>query len=119
MGVVGLIVEAAILNFLAKLFGGKGNFARTAYLMGAYLAPLGMISSIVALIPVVNCLAVVLSFYQFWLNVIALQVAHRMPSGRAIIVILIPGLLFVVGCCIAGAAAGPAFQQVLRSSLPH
>ena len=119
LSVVSLILGGAILNLIAKWSGGKCNLARTVYLIGAYTAPLSMLSSIVALIPLVNCLAIVLAFYQFRLNVIALQVAHRMPSGRAIIVVLIPGLLLIMGCCVAGAAAGPAFQQALRSSLPH
>jgi hypothetical protein len=99
---LGLLFVAAIYNLLAKLFGGSGNFSRTVYLMGAYTAPLSIVRGILSIIPNLgDCLVVILGLYSFWLSVTAVQAAHRLNGGRAMIVILIPSLLFFMIFCLA------------------
>jgi hypothetical protein len=99
---LGLLFVAAIYNLLAKIFGGSGNFSRTVYLMGAYTAPLSIVTGILSIIPNLgSCLAALLGFYSFWLSVTALQAAHRLNGGRATMIVLIPSLLFLMIFCIA------------------
>jgi hypothetical protein len=119
--VLGLIINAALQNLMAHLFGGQGTFGRTAYAMGAYLAPLSLVSAIIGIIPIVNCLGAILGIYSIVLNVRALQAAHSMNTGRALAAILVPGLVFVVICCVLGLAFSSTFSTIFQSinnSLP-
>lgn len=112
--VLGLMMGAAIYDFLAKLFGGSGSFSRTAYLMGAYSAPFGIITSLLSLVPLVGeCLNFLLIFYAFRLGVTSLQAAHRLNGGRATIIFLLPSLLILMLLCILLVALGPAFFEAL------
>ena len=111
--VLGLMLGAGIYNLLANLLGGSGNFSRTVYLMGAYTAPFSIVIGILSIIPLVNCLAIPLGFYSFWLNVTSIQVAHRLNGGRATIVVMIPALLVLLVLCVVGAIVGRALLDAL------
>jgi hypothetical protein len=113
--VLGLVVGAAIYNLLAKLFGGSGNFSRTVYLLGAYTAPLSIVTGIVSIIPFVNCLAIILGFYSFWLSITSIQAAHRLIGGRAFMVLLIPTLIIFMLICITLAIGGQAMIEALEA----
>ena len=113
--VLGLILGAAIYNFLAKSFGGSGNFSRTVYLMGAYTAPFSIITGILSIIPLVNCLTIFMGFYSFWLSITSIQAAHRLNGGRASIVVLIPGLVIFMFSCIALMVGWSALMDILKT----
>lgn len=116
--VLGLMLGCAMYDLLAKLFGGSGNFSRTVYLMGAWTAPFSIITGILSIIPIINCLNIPLAFYSFWLSVTSLQVAHRMNGGRATIVILIPSLLILMLVCITMVAGGSVLMDALSRYAP-
>jgi hypothetical protein len=98
-GVLGLLLNGAIQNFLAGLFGGTGNFSRTVYALSAYLIPISIIATVMGYIPVVNCLAILVSGYSLVLNVRALQAAHSLNGGRATIIVAIPTLILLMFMC--------------------
>lgn len=99
--VIGLAVNAWIYNLLAILFGGKGTFGRTAYAQAAYLAPVSLAAAILNIIPIVGaCLTAPIGFYSIVLSIRALMAAHNLPLGRALGVILLPGILMFVLCCV-------------------
>lgn len=112
--VLGLILGAALYNFLAKLLGGSGNFSRTVYLLGAYSAPLSILSGVLGLIPLVNCLTVPLAGYSFWLSVTSIQAAHRLNGGRSVIVIMIPSLVILMFICLVLIVGGQALMETLQ-----
>jgi len=103
LSVIGLAINAWIYNLLAILFGGKGTFSRTAYALGAYMAPVSLTATMLNIIPVVGtCLAAPIGIYSIVLNARALMASHDLPVGRALGVILLPGILFFVSCCVLG-----------------
>jgi hypothetical protein len=110
--ILGLMLEAAIYDLLSKSFGGSGNFSRTVYLLGAYTAPLSIITGILSIIPFINCLTLPLAFYSFWLSVLSVQAAQRLNGGRATIVILIPGLIVFMLICIILVVGG---QELIKA----
>ena len=60
-----------------------------------------MVSTFITLIPVAGgFLGVLLGFYSIILNVRALQAAHHMSVGAAIKVLIAPGVIFTVLCCL-------------------
>ena len=96
---IGLIVVVPILFFLlmgivyllARAFGGQGTFLEQCNTSLYIQAPLGILSKLMALIPVVGrILNSVLSLYGIVLQVIVIMAVHRLSRGKAIATILIP-----------------------------
>jgi hypothetical protein len=99
--VIGLAFSAALYNFLALTFGGNGNYSRTAYALAAYFAPIGILSSILLIIPLVGqCLGSVLGIYNFILTVRALQASHSLSLGKALAVIFAPTIILFIFACL-------------------
>jgi hypothetical protein len=99
--ILGLALNGAILNFLAVMFGGTGNFSRTVYAQSAYLAPLSLISTLVTAIPGGQCVGSLLGFYSIVLNVRSIMAAQDLKIWGAIKTLLAPGVvMFIFGCIL-------------------
>lgn len=112
--VLNLMISGAIQNFLAGMFGGTGKYASTVYLLGAISAPLSIISTVISVIPIINCLAAGISIYSIMLNVRALMAAQQINSIKALGVILLPGLLVLFLLCIVAAIFAPSMGEILQ-----
>ncbi len=89
-----------IVYLLAKAFGGRGTFLEQCQTSLQIQVPLGILSKILALIPVVGrILNSVLSLYGIVLQVIVIMAVHRLSRGKAIAVILLPlvGIVVLTG----------------------
>ncbi|MCB9112778.1 MAG: YIP1 family protein [Anaerolineales bacterium] len=97
-----IAITGGIQNLMAMLFGGGGNYRRTVYALASYLAPMTMITSLLAVIPVAGqCLSLPVGIYGLVLNVRALRASHSISTGAAIGAIFAPGILFFIfGCLI-------------------
>jgi hypothetical protein len=113
--VLGLIFSGAIQFLLAKFMGGLGTFSKTIYAISAYLAPLTIVSTIIGIIPLVNCLSPLIAIYGIVLNVRALQAAHDMNTSRAVIVVLLPAFLFLMVFCLIGMIFLPALTAIFEN----
>jgi hypothetical protein len=122
MAVVGLVINSAVTQWMAGALGGQGTFARMIYVMGAYVAPLSLISSLIAPIPFVNCLSFPLGLYALYLNVLSIKVANRFGWGQAIgtLVAVMVLVAVLVGCVVAflvsqmGPLVNDVFDEVMR-----
>lgn len=100
-GIINLAIFGGIQNFLAMFFGGGGNYTRTVYALAAFLAPMTIITSLAAIVPVVGgCLSLPLAIYNFILNIRALKAAHALTNGAAVGVMLAPTLLILLFVCM-------------------
>lgn len=117
LSIIGLAINAWIYNLLAVLFGGKGTFGRTVYGQAAYLAPTSLVVTLLNPIPVVGLyLAAPIGIYSTILNIRAIMAAHDLPVGRALGVILLPGTLSFVLCCVLSILFGPVLVNALPTS---
>lgn len=99
--VINLAIFGGIQHVLAMFFGGGGNYTRTVYALAAFLAPMTMVTSLIAIVPVVGgCLSLPLAIYNFVLNVRALKAAHSLTNDAAVGVILAPSLLILLFICL-------------------
>ena len=99
------IVASAVLYVIAKFLGGKGNFKTQAYLYAIYIAPIGVITAVLNLIPVAGpILSLIVSLYGLYLLTMSLKEAHGFTVGKAVLTWLIPALIVVVIAAIIGAA---------------
>jgi hypothetical protein len=94
------LLGVAVYHLIAKVLGGVGEFGRYAYLNAAFSAPLGIISTVISLVPFGGCLTPFLFIYSLALVFFATKAEHRLSDGRALMVVLIPLLvLLALGIC--------------------
>jgi hypothetical protein len=84
------LIGVGIYYLIAKVLGGTGEFGRYAYLNAAFAAPLGILTSLLGLVPFIGCITPIISIYSLVLVYFATKAEHQMSSGRAIWVVLIP-----------------------------
>lgn len=123
--VVFFAIGVAVIQWVAKLFGGLGTYDKTLYAYAAIAAPVAVVSSLFALlgaIPYVGLCSGLLSFglsvYAILLQVIAVKAVNRFGWGKAAGSVLLPGfaILFVCGCIVIGGLAlmGPIIGDMFN-----
>ncbi|MBT3314348.1 MAG: YIP1 family protein [Anaerolineae bacterium] len=128
MGVIGFAISVALIQWVAKLFGGAGSFDKLAYTFSAIFVPVSVVSALLSLlgaIPFVGVCFGVLSFavsiYMIVLQVFAVQAVNGLDTGKAVGSVLLPGLVFFlfICCCVAIVvggltAMGPAIGDIFN-----
>jgi hypothetical protein len=118
---VGFFVISVIFYISAKVFNGQGTFLTQSWLLSLFVVPLsiiaaavGIVAAIVGFIPFIGGLVAFLGgvvvfaafVYSIYLAVLAMASAHRLTTGRATAVVLLPlAILFVLACVFALALA--------------
>lgn len=125
-------IWTALMQWIAKMFGGTGNNDKLAYTLAAITAPYSLISALfVALsaIPYVGfCFSAVLGLgglYVLVLEVMAIKGTNRLGWGPAIGAYAIPGLAVLLICCCAalvltsvmGLALGDVWSTINESMI--
>ncbi|MBE7436366.1 MAG: YIP1 family protein [Anaerolineales bacterium] len=116
-------IGVAIVQWVAKLFGGTGSYEKLAYAVGAISLPLTIVTSILSLfsaIPFVGICTGVISFgfaiFAIYLQIAAVKAVNRFGWGQAAGSVLIPWLVivFVCGCLVFGGLLllGPVIGNV-------
>lgn len=125
--VLGFAIGTALIQWVAKLFGGTGSFEKLAYAFSAITVPYSVVSAVLALvgiIPVIGSIisglaSFALSIYLIVLEVLAVKAVNRLDTGKAVGAVLLPGLvilLFICCCVIIGLAfMGPMIGDVFDS----
>lgn len=118
-------IGTAIVQWIAKMFGGVGTFEKLAYATAAITVPFTLVSSVLALFSTISfvgaCFGIIslgLSLYVIVLQVMAVKGVNRFGWGAAIGSVFIPGLvvLFFV-CCLVFAGLtllGPAISNTFQ-----
>lgn len=88
-----IFIQAGILNICAKLLLGKGSYNGTFKVI-AYAGSV----NVFGWMPVINVLA---GLYSLYLTVIGLKRVHGFSTGKAVLTILLPGLLVLAIAAMA------------------
>lgn len=136
LAVVGTAVFAiwvALVQWLAKIFGGKGTNDQLAYSMAAIAAPYQIISAVLYLlsaIPFIGlCFRIVVALagiYILVLNLMAVKATNQFGWGPAAGALFIPGIALTLVCCcvlgvmfsVMGVAIGNVFSTINQSLAP-
>jgi hypothetical protein len=86
------LISVGIYFIIAKVLGGTGDFGRYAYLNAAFSAPIGILTTLLGLVPFAGCISPLISIYSLVLLYFATKTEHNLSGGRAIWVVLIPVL---------------------------
>jgi len=119
-------IWVALIQWVAKLFGGTGSFDKLAYTFSAIIVPFNIISAILTLIGIIPFVGILtglisfaLIFYAIVLEILAVQAVNKLDMVKAIGAVLLPWLaiVLVVCCCvIAGLGLmGPVIGNVFDS----
>jgi hypothetical protein len=126
-------VFVALVQWIAKMFGGKGNNDKLAYTAAAIAAPYSLVSGVFVLlsaIPYVGfCFRIILALaglYIIVLEIMAVKAVNQFGWGQAIGSYFIPGLtLLLICCCVAaivgsitGLALGNVWSTINQSLAP-
>jgi hypothetical protein len=96
LSVLGIIISTGLTQWVAGGLDGRGSYAELIYATAAFTAPLSLISSLIAGIPLVNLFSIVLAIYGFVLNVVAIKAVNRFGTFRALLSMFLVWLGFVM-----------------------
>jgi hypothetical protein len=125
LGTLFFAIYVAIVQWIAKMFGGRGTNDQMAYAFAAIGVPYSLISSVFILlsaIPYVGfCFRLILSIagiYIFILQLMAVKGVNQFGWGAAFGSVLIPVIaLFGICCCVIFALSsvfGPQIGNIIR-----
>lgn len=120
VSVIGALVFVGLVFVVSRALGGTGDYENLFNTMAAYQVPLGVVTTLVGVIPVVNCLGFILGIYGLVLAVIANKVVMRYDWGKAVIAsvvvpIIIAAIIFFCVVVVLGAAISAVFGNILDS----
>ncbi len=133
VGTLLFAIMVALVQWIAKMFGGKGTNDQLAYTLAAIAAPYSLVTAIfmlLSMIPYVGfCFNIVLGLgglYVFVLQIMAVKGVNQFGWGAAIGSYLIPLAAILLVCCvlvgivaaISGAALGGIFSTINQSTFP-
>ncbi|MBI5295402.1 MAG: YIP1 family protein [Chloroflexi bacterium] len=127
VGVLFFALLVALVQWIAKMFGGRGTNDQLVYAMSAILSPYLLVSSILTLLAAIpyagycfSLLGLLAGLYVLVLEVMAVKGVNQFGWGQALASLFAPLLVFVClcGCLIVGmfTLLGPiisdTFQQI-------
>ena len=125
VGTVFFALFVALIQWIAKMFGGRGTNDQLAYTYAAIGAPYSLVSSVFILfsaIPFVGiCFRLILGLaglYILVLQIMAVKGVNQIGWGQAAASALLPGFTILLVCgCVVGislVAMGPAIANVFH-----
>lgn len=120
----------AIIQWIAKLFGGTGTYDKLVYAFAAIYLPFSLVSMLLVpfnVVPYLNIctslFSTALGFYSLFLQITAVKAVNRFGWGQAAGSVLLPVLVILVVCgCIAfigmllmGPMIGSVFSEINQS----
>ncbi|HEU4327803.1 MAG TPA: Yip1 family protein [Roseiflexaceae bacterium] len=118
---IGFLIYSVFVYALGRAFGGTGTLGQLAYDISLFWAPMAVVRALVDVVAIgplailTGIVGVALAIYNFYLTYLGVQSGMNLPSNKAIIIVLIPWMLFVLLVCVLifalGALIGISQQQ--------
>jgi len=113
-GVMFFAISVALILWVAKLFGGNGEFEKMAYTFAAIMVPMAVVNaglSLLSMIPFIGLLFGLVSFavsiYSLVLHVLAVQAVTGLDTGKSAASVILPWVVFFFFmCCCAALLLG-------------
>lgn len=120
-GMLSVLFNAGLTHLGARLFGGSRPFAEQAYLTAGYSSPVTIVSTVLAFIPLINCLTLPLGLYALFLNVVSAKAVNRFGWGAATLAGLMPvfvglGLSICSSALVFAFLGSSGFEELLRQA---
>lgn len=126
LAVLFFAIGVALIQWVAKLFGGTGSFDKLAYAFSAINVPYAVITAVLTLIGIIpfvgiltGLISLALFIYVVILGVLAVKAVNGLDTGKAVGAVILPGLvMFLLVCCcaiIVGVSVGSVFNSINQS----
>lgn len=102
IGILGLIFWSGVVLLLGKLFSGQATYTQLLRGIGLTAAPVAL-----WVIPFLGFLGLV---YSLIMQVRAVKELHKISDGAAVVVVLIPWIIFTILAVIIAVAIGAALM---------
>jgi hypothetical protein len=123
--VLGFAISVGLIQWVAKLFGGVGNFDKMSYAIAAISVPFTLLAMLITPFAVVPYLGICtglisagVGIYALVLQIMAVKGVNRFGWGAAVGSVFLPGLVIFLLClCVVlGGLAlmGPVIKDVLQ-----
>jgi D-xylose transport system permease protein len=110
---IGFLLFQGLFYGFAKAFSGQGTFVQQAYTFLLFQVPLGILSSLLAFIPAAGAyLGIIVGIYEIVLSILAIMGVHKLSSGKASVVVLIP-IVALIALLVVGILLLPALVEAL------
>lgn len=102
---VGFLVYIVVVFALGRALGGSGRIGELAYNVALFWVPITIASAVLDLgtISFFSCLSaplvILVTIYGLYLTYVSVQAGMNLPGRRALLVIAIPALLYVLAAC--------------------
>jgi hypothetical protein len=123
LSVVFFALFVAIIQWIAKLFGGTGTYEKMLYAFAAITVPFTIISSLFVLLSAIpyvgictGLISLVLSIYALVLQVMAVKAVNRFGWGQAAGSFFIPGCVVFIVCACVVAGGAMLLVPIMRDS---
>jgi hypothetical protein len=127
--VIGFAIGTALIHWVALFLGGKANFDRIAYALGAIYAPITIISAFLVPFYAIRFAAfcilpllLAVGIYALYLQIAAVKAVHGFGWLEASIAVFLPVILIVFLCAftVIGLmrAIGPSLNNILQQIQP-
>jgi hypothetical protein len=93
---LGFFLWMGLVYLLAKAFNGQGTFLTQSYATLLFQVPLGILGSILGLIPYLGLLGLAVFIYGIVLQVFALMATHRLSRSKATAVVFLPAVMITL-----------------------
>jgi hypothetical protein len=118
-------LDVAVIQWIAKMFGGKGNYTQLLYVWSAIAVPYMLVSSVLTLLAAIpyvgfcfGLVSLLAVLYLIFMNVTAIKGVNQFGWGQAIGSVLIPGLVigFICGCLVFASflVLGPIIDKTFQ-----
>ncbi len=111
ISVVFFAIFTGVVQWVAKMFGGKGTFEQLAYVFAAITVPFTLVSSVLTLLSAIPFVGLCFGFvgfavgiYVLVLEVLAVQGVNQIGVGQAAGALFLPGI--VIFCCLVVVIGG-------------
>lgn len=105
---VGFMTYLGIVYLLGRSLGGTGRFGELAYDLALFWVPVSVASAVVNALSIgfFSCLtapvAIFVTLYGLYLTYLSVQSGMNLPARRAVTLVLLPALLWLLAFCSLG-----------------
>ena len=114
---IGFVIFVGVQHLIALRLGGHGTFGQQAYVVGAIMAPLLILTTVVASLPIISVASPVLALFGLVIEVTAIKAVYSFGWTKAllssfVIWVLIALVLLVLLLILIGPSIGNVFSNI-------
>ena len=115
---LGFVIFVGVQHLIAQRLGGRGTFGQQAYVVGAIMAPLLILTTVVASLPIISIASPFIALFGLIIEIIAIKAVYNFGWIKTLLssfviwvlvaMLLLGGLLYLLGPSIGSVFSNTA-----------